>query len=415
MAKKIWVGIDWAKKKHSVVVVDERGQVVDDFFVEQSGDGLNGMVAKLKRLSDSALSDVKVGIELPHGPVVETLMDSLVQVFSINPKQSDRFRDRYSPAGAKDDRHDALVLADSLRTDEGCFRRVEPTEPLVIELRQWSRITAELQQDITRYGNRVRQQLERYYPQFEQAVTDITSAWALELWNKIPTPAKARRIHASSIKTLLKKHRLRKLSANELTSKLQQTPVTVAKGVQEAAVAHITVLHQQLLLLTRQHKQAQKKLAELVAKFESESQGDGGEQSDVTALRSLDGIGNIVIATLIAEAWQPLQSGDYHALRTLAGVAPVTKRSGKSKLVQMRYASNARLRNAVYHWARVASYKEPISTAKYRLYRSHGISHGAALRRIGDSLLKVACAMLKSGTLYDPTLRKGYQPLASDI
>ena len=56
-------------------------------------------------------------------------------MFSINPKQLDRFRDRYSPAGAKDDRRDAFVLADSLRTDPHCFHAVRLDEPARLEAR----------------------------------------------------------------------------------------------------------------------------------------------------------------------------------------------------------------------------------------------------------------------------------------
>jgi transposase len=56
----------------------------------------------------------------------------------LNPKQLDRFRDRYFPAGVKDDRKDALVLADSLRTDQHCFRSVRMNDPVLI--REFSRL-----------------------------------------------------------------------------------------------------------------------------------------------------------------------------------------------------------------------------------------------------------------------------------
>lgn len=109
--------------------------------------------------------DVAVAIEVPHGPVVEALMDRGFTVYAINPKQLDRFRDRFSPSGAKDDRRDALVLASSLRTDRHCFRKLEPLEPVIVELREWSRMADELKDERNRLTNRVRQQLWRYYPQ----------------------------------------------------------------------------------------------------------------------------------------------------------------------------------------------------------------------------------------------------------
>jgi len=52
---------------------------------------------------------VAVAIEVPRGAIVELLVERGFQVFAINPKQLDRFRDRHTVAGAKDDRRDAFV------------------------------------------------------------------------------------------------------------------------------------------------------------------------------------------------------------------------------------------------------------------------------------------------------------------
>ena len=71
--------------------------------------------------------------------------------------------------------------------------------------------------------------------------------------------------------------------------------------------------------------------------------------SEVTVPLSLPGSGRIVTATLLAEAPQFLATRAYHALRAYAGVAPVTRQSGKKSAVLMRYGCNLRLRNAIYH------------------------------------------------------------------
>jgi transposase len=122
----------------------------------------------------------------------------------------------------------------------------------------------------------------------------------------------------------------------------------------------------------------------------------------VTILRSLPGVGRIVLATLLAEAAEPLRRRDYHALRALSGVAPVTKRSGKRCIVIMRQACHMRLRSAVYHWARVAIQHDPLSRCRYAELRKRGHSHGRALRSVADRLLAVACAMLDQQTMFDP-------------
>ena len=79
-----------------------------------------------------------------------------MRYIAINPKQMDRFRDRFTASGAKDDRRDARVLADSLRTDRRSFRELQLQAPPVIELREWSRMSGELQEERNRLINRGR-------------------------------------------------------------------------------------------------------------------------------------------------------------------------------------------------------------------------------------------------------------------
>jgi transposase len=151
--------------------------------------------------------------------------------------------------------------------------------------------------------------------------------------------------------------------------------------------------------VNRQIKQAHQRLDALsdrIAENEEDSDATGqkSEQRDVTILRSLPGVGRIVLATLLAEASEPLRRRDYHALRTLSGVAPVTRRSGKYCIVVRRQACHMRLRSAVYHWARVATQHDQRSRHRYTELRKRGHSHGRALRSVGDRLLAVACAML---------------------
>src|SRR4051794_9724801 len=127
-------------------------------------------------------------IEVPHGPVVDALLDRGFAVHAINPKQLERLRDRISLAGAKDDRRDARVAAGGLRTDPHLFRPVEAGDPAVIALREWSRLAEELQQERTRLSNRIRHQLWRYYPQLLEVSDDVTAEWVLDLWTLAPTP-----------------------------------------------------------------------------------------------------------------------------------------------------------------------------------------------------------------------------------
>ena len=200
-----FVGIDWGSQTHQACVTDAAGEVVAERAFEHGGQGLSAMADWLLSMSGGEAAAVDVAIEVPRGPVVESLMERGFVVHSINPKQLDRFRDRISPAGAKDDRRDARVLASALRTDAHCFRRLEPTDPAIVELREWSRLSRDLTQERVRLANRMREQLWRYYPQFRKAVDDdVAAPRALDLWRSLPTPRAGQRARAVTLTRVLK-------------------------------------------------------------------------------------------------------------------------------------------------------------------------------------------------------------------
>jgi transposase len=400
-----FVGFDWASEKHRACLLDRQGGVIGEHDVPHGGAGLTELRDWLVGEAGAAPGQIAVAIEMPHGPVVEMLMEHGFQVFAINPKQLDRFRDRFTVAGAKDDSRDARVLGDSLRTDRHAFRRLAVDDPVVIELREWSRMTDDLQQERTRLANRVREQLWRYYPQALQLTDDLAADWFLALWHQAPTPAKAAKLRKTTMERLLHAHRIRRLGADEALRILRQTPLAVAPGATEAATAHIRTVAARIRLVNEQLKAAHRRLDELTAKLEQSAESAPGqkpEQRDVAILRSLPGVGRVNLATLLAEAWQPLRRRDYHALRTLSGAAPVTRRSGKSCIVVRRLACNKRLERAVYHWARVATQHDPASRRRYAELRQRGHSHGRALRTVGDRLLLVACTLLQRQVAFDP-------------
>jgi transposase len=402
-----YAGVDWASESHLVVLLDAEGRTIGEKIVKHGGEGLAEMATWLMATSGAREpGQIHIAIEVPHGPVVETLIERQFNVYAINPKQMDRFRDRFTLAGAKDDSRDGETMASALRTDPHCFRRLAAIDPTVIELREWSRMAEDLGAERTRLTNRLREQLWRYFPAMLELDSDLGAEWLLDLWEAAPTPDKAGRVREATIAKILKRHRLRRFDAAHVLGVLRQPPITVAAGTTAAAQAHIATLIARLRLLNRQIEEAHRRLDQLTMQLPTteEAEPGPGKQHDAEILASLPGVGRIVLATLLAEAWDALRRRDYAALRSLTGVAPVTKRSGKSRIVIRRQACHPRLSNAMYHWARVAVQYDQISRAKYAALRRRGHSHGRALRSVADRLLNVACAMLKSGTTFNPSL-----------
>ena len=195
---------------------------------------------------------------------------------------------------------------------------------------------------------------------------------------------------------------------------LRTPALPVAPGVVEAATEHVALLLPRLRLVHGQRRSCGARLEALLQELRGSQPDEEDENrlvhSDVGILRSFPGIGTIVCATLIAEASHALAERDYLALRTHSGIAPITKQSGKQKLVQMRYACNGRLRHPLYHWARVAVQHDPATKTYYSALRQRGRTHGRALRAVADRLLRILMAMLKARTLFDPSRARGPQP-----
>lgn len=405
--KQCFAGVDWASEAHHVFLTDNDGRKIAEKVFKHGGEGLAAMAAWLMAMSNAdEAGHIRVAIEVPHGPVVETLIERGFKVHAINPKQMDRFRDRFTLAGAKDDSRDAEVMASALRTDPRCFRPLAIADPIVIELREWSRMTEDLGAERNRLTNRMRELLWRYYPALLTLENDLGAEWLLDLWETVPTPAKAARVRETTIARLLKRHRIRRFDAAHIIAVLRQTSVQVSAGTTQAASAHIATITARIRLVNRQIRQAHQQLDKLTARLAPSEQAEPGQarQHDVEILASLPGVGRIGLATLLAEAFDALQRRDYAALRSLTGVAPVTKRSGKSYIVVRRQACHDRLANAMYHWARVAVQHDARSREKYAALRSRGHSHGRALRSVADRLLNVACAMLKTGTTFNASI-----------
>src|SRR6516165_8456474 len=193
--------------------------------------------------------------------------------------------------------------------------------------------------------------------------------WLWDLIDLAPTPAHAVLLSGAQVQQVLKAYRIRRVEAHEVLTCLQAPALPVAPGAAEAAQAHCAFLLPCLRVLAEQLRACSQQVSALLHTF--------------------------------AEAAQPLAERDYQVLRTHGGVAPITKQSGKRRVVVMRRGCNPRLRHALYHMARVAMQRDAHFNSVYAALRAKGQRHGQALRSIGNRLLRILIAMLRHRTCYD--------------
>jgi transposase len=391
-----FLGVDAGAAQHAMCLLDDTGTVISRYQLQHSSTACDEVVTDICRRTGGGPAEIAVAIEVPRGALVDFFLDRGCAVFAINPKQLDRFRDRYGAASPKDDARDAWVLADSLRVSELAFRRVHVDAAWVTELRELSRLNEALGEDLHRFTNRLREQLHRVTPTLLALCPGADAPWLWAVLAAAPTDAARRQLSAATLHALLKRHRVRRLTAARVLAATQAVPFPLAAGVAEAVERHIATLLPQIDAAYQARQACRIDLKRVLGQLEEQQ-----EHRDVAILRSLPGVGMMTAATMLAEAWQPLCARDYHTLRAVAGVAPVTKQSGKLRAVRMRRACHQRLRDAAYHWARTSIVTDVGARRYYQMLRRRGISHGSAARRLADRWLRILIAMLNSQQIYD--------------
>ncbi len=408
---RFFLGVDLGSDRHQVYLSDDHGQTLGQREVEHGGTGMSELLHWLSEITHAAdPSTLAAAVEAPRGALVDALLERGYRVYSINPKQLDRFRDRFSMAGAKDDRRDARVLAQSLRTDLLLFRSLAPDDPRLLRLRELSRAESGLQEDARRAANQLWSYLQRYFPALLELSPAADELWLFDLLERTEAlPHRAARLRTPHIQALLDRHHIRRFSAADLQRRLKQ-PLPLAPGVDRALAEPVLLLLPRLKLLHGQRADLARRVEQVLEELSQDE--NFAERRSVEILRSIPGLGRVFTATALAEAFTPLVHRDYHALRALAGVAPVTEQSGKTRLVSMRRACNRRLRNAVFHAALGYMQHDPRARQLYARARHRGHNHARALRGLADRLLELICLLLRGQVRYDPA-RRGVAPAAA--
>lgn len=401
LAYKLFVGIDLGQWQHIAYAIDAEAQFMGERGFAHSAEGLSTTVDWLLKMAKQKPDAIAVAIEKPHGAVVETLLGSGIAVFSINPKQVDRFRDRHSMSGAKDDRRDAFVLADALKSDAHRFQRLQLPPPEIVGLRGLLSTRDQLVKNHVALSSQIRDLVAQCWPHLvslapKEKAVDAFFCELLQLFLDQQQPPTL-----TSIQKLVTIHRIRRVQPPQIVETLHNPPLRVAPATIQATSEHLKLLLHQILLVRRHRRDADQLLETWFRKQRNTDQ----PYTDAAILASLPGVGAFVLASVLSYAHDAVRLRNLEALRSLGGIAPVTKQSGKRRQVLLRRARSLPLNNALYHWARIAVLRDPNFHEHYRRLRDRGHGHARALRGVMDRILPIAVAMLRDRTLYNPDWR----------
>ena len=393
---RLFAGDDWAEDHHDIEVMDEAGKVLARRRLPEGAAGmaqLHGLIGQFVPEDDMDGTEVVIGIETDRGPWVAALIASGYLVFPVNPLQASRYRERHGVSRAKSDAGDAHMLADMVRTDSHQLRPAAGDSPEAEAVKVLARTHKTLIWERTRAVLRLRHQLREYFPAALEAFEDLDAPDTLELLAKAPEPARAARLTRAQVSAALKRARRRDIpgKATAILAALRSEQLGQPEILTAAYAATVRALLAVITTLNEQVKTLQGQVEEHF-----------GRHPDAEIILSQPGMGAVLGARVLAEFGDdPHRYRDGKARRNFAGTSPVTRASGKKKVVAARFIRNDRLVDALRLQAFSALKASPGARAFYDQLRARGIDHNDALRRLANRLVGILHGCLATRTLYD--------------
>jgi transposase len=392
---RLYAGIDWAAKSHAVCVVDQAGAIRARFQVPNTGKRFTGLVKRLGKLAVAG-----VAIERADGPLVHALLDAELRVVVVTPRQVKALRSRYRASGAKSDPADAYVLADVLRTDGHRLAVLTPDSDQTVVLRALTRTRTDLVEARVALCNQLSAQLALCFPGAVGLFAELHSATAVAFLRRYPTTLAAADLTQARLAAFLRRlHYCGRKPVTDLLARIHQAP---AAGISPAEAAGRAVCVLALLeAIQATNRQARELEAEIVERLEV--------HADAKVFTSLPKAGHGVrAATLLSELGDVrARFPDDDALAALAGVAPVTRSSGKRRVVGFRWACDKKLRNAVVTFADDSRHASPWAAKIYADALARTRRHPHAVRILARAWIRVIWRIWQDGAAYDPTKHRG--------
>ncbi len=374
-AGRATAGVDWASQTHVGCVVDADGTVIDRFDIAHDDRALTAMA---RRLRTSGVQDV--AIERGDGPVVKVLLEAGFSVFVVPSRQIKSLRSRYGSAGNKDDRLDAYVLADTLRTDGHRWRPLREDHEDTRALRALCRARKDMVETRVQITNQLRSNLELALPGAIGLFSRLDSKITLAFLRRFPTTEKVAWLSGKRFESWLASVGY---SGGICGATLFERLTAAAPGLTGAeglARGRITLA----LVATIESLNAQ------IAAIEEQMTLLLDAHPDQRIFTSLPRSGMVRAASLLAEIGdcrERFPSDD--ALAALAGASPSTRQSGKREVTVFRWSCNKKLRAAVMDFANGSRAADPWAVEVYQRAIARGCRHPHAIRILARAWIRV--------------------------
>lgn len=405
-----FIGMDWADAKHDVCLQAAGDEGRDFCRLTHKVDAIDDWAQSLYRRFGGPIA---VALELSKGPIVYALQKyDFFVIFPVNPSTLAKYREAFTPSGAKDDPSDAELALDLILRHADRFT---PLNPQSVEMRTLVSLVEQrrrLVNDRVRITNRLRNTLKQYYPQALQWFDRIDTLLFCDFIERWPTLLQVKRARRTTLQCFFHQHNMR--SACVLDARLNSiksaTPLTLDEAV-------ITPNRLQALVLV----DLLRATLAAIKRFDLEIAGLAPQHPDYALFDALPGAGaSLAPRLLVAFGEQRDRFANAAEVQKYAGIAPVTERSGKKHWVHWRWQCSTFLRQTFVEWAAQTINKSFWAGVYYRQQRDKGCNHQAAVRALAFKWIRILYRCWQTQTPYNEAvylkaLKRRGSPLLNQI
>jgi transposase len=387
-----YVGIDWADKEHEVrMLVVETGRQ-ETQKLKQEPESLMDWVQSLRERFDGRR--VAIAVEQRRGALIYALMTyEFLILYPVNPLSVARYREAFNVSGAKSDASDAELLLDLIRFHRNKLRSWAPEDEDTRLLQMLVEERRGVVDEVTRLTNRLKSTLKQYFPQALEWAGELNSELALDFLTRWPTVESVRKAGSTAVEKFYRDHGIRKQDKLEQLSKSikEARSLTTDRAVVIASKTKTHVIVRQLRVLVKSITEMNQQIDEL---FE--------QHRDHEIFSSFPCAKKVLGPRLLAAF-----GGDrrrYESaleIQCFSGIAPVTKSSGNSKIIQKRLACPKFLRQTFHEYAWQSIKKAGWARVYYNGLRGRGIKHHAAVRALAYKWIRIMYRCWQDQEPYD--------------
>lgn len=388
-----FVGIDWANSKHDVYVIDSHGSSYHG-EIEHSTEAIDGFVSDL--LSKANGRPIAIILEQSKGSLIHALMlREDVVLFPVNPKQFANYRQSFRTTKAKSDKDDAMLLARMLferhrqmkswKSDDENTRLLDR---LCSTRRKWV-------EQRTALSQRLLDLVKSYIPVLLTLADSklFECPLVMEILRKWPDPRELKRANPKFLGAILASHGIKNEDQQkEIISKLKKAPI----HSRDTSLLIVSAMEAKALVTQLNSCQ------DIIEKLDQEIKTSLAKHPDASLFTSLRGAGAALAPRLLtAFGTDRDRFSSAEQVASYAGVAPVTKQSGKSCVVVRRRACSKYLLQTFHEFAGAAAKWCVWSKAYYKLQQSRGMKRHAILRKLAFRWIRILYRVWQTRTPFD--------------